>query len=108
MALMEGIGFALVGVPIYDWLVTTRVGAYLTSFDYQYWPLTRLRSISVLLLAAGVFASFAILHPPDDRVWPLLIFFPPLILHGAVACADVFKQRREVLSGEREAFPDSD
>jgi len=52
-----------------------RMSSHLTSFDYQYWPLSRVRMFSVLVLAAGVFATFLIVQPPDDRLWPMSFAF---------------------------------
>jgi hypothetical protein len=106
MTLWQAIGITAIGVPLYDWAMATRVSAYITSFDYQYWPLSSLRVVSVILLAVGVFASVLIMQPPDDRLWPLALFFPPQVFHGVVVCMDLFRQRREVRSGKREPFPD--
>jgi hypothetical protein len=105
MVIWEAIGITLVAAPIYDWAMAERMSSHLTSFEYQYWPPSRVRIISFAILVAGVFASILIMRPPDDRLWPLMFAFAAMIFHGVIACADLFKQRREVRKGEREAFP---
>lgn len=79
--------------PLWDWLGVTRIASYYTDFDYRYWPLTRLRLISVLLLPAtaipvGVFASP---HPP---LWPLILFTIANAAWTIIALRDINVQRR--------------
>ena len=57
---------ALIGVPIYDWIAITGTTARYRRFEYQYWPFTRARKISIGVLIAGVFTLFILTDPPQD------------------------------------------
>ncbi|HUD94120.1 hypothetical protein [Sphingobium sp.] len=94
MALREAIIAALIGAPIYDWVIVNGAAQKMTSFDYRYWPLTRVRLASVALLSVGAFITFFITDPPEDRLWPMLPVFTTMALHCWVAIADIRRQRR--------------
>jgi len=96
MALGEALVAALVGVPAYDWLMVTGAAAKMSSFDYQYWPLSRLRITTIGALAASVFFAFLLIKPPEPAT-RLLIFLPAfvaVIIHNIIAMVDIFAQRR--------------
>jgi|SRR6516162_7589282 hypothetical protein len=95
MALKEAMIAAFVGAPIYDWLVVSGTAAKV-GFKYQYWPLTRLRIVSLALLAVGGFFTFLLTSPPetDDRIWVAIPLFAAMALHCGVAIHDLSRQRR--------------
>lgn len=95
MALREAIIAALVGAPLYDWIVVTGAASKMTSLDYEYWPLTHRRLASVAILSIGGFITFLIIEPPENRLWPLLPAFGAMAIHAGIALADIFRQRRE-------------
>lgn len=87
---------AVVGVGLWDWLTVTRIGAYFTSFDYRYWPLSRWRFLSALVLA-GTVAAIAVFMRPDPinpPMWPLIAGGCALAIWMTVAIRDVSAQRR--------------
>ncbi|GAA0295974.1 hypothetical protein GCM10009087_02150 [Sphingomonas oligophenolica] len=93
MSTAEIIG-AVLFVPALDWVGVTRVADYYSDFDYRYWPLERLRLISLFLLAAatitvGVFAS-----PDDPPLWPLMLFVAAAAAWAIIALRDINAQRR--------------
>ncbi|WP_176590748.1 hypothetical protein [Sphingobium sp. EM0848] len=94
MALKEAIIAAIIGAPIYDWVMVNGAAQKMTSFDYRYWPLAKVRLAGVALLSVGAFITFFITDPPEDRLWPMLPVFMAMALHGWVAIADIFRQRR--------------
>ena len=53
MTLIEILALVVIGVPLFDWLAVTGPAARITSFDYAYWPPSKARLTSVVLLATG-------------------------------------------------------
>ena len=100
MGLIETALAVAIGVPIYDYMSVTGSAAKFTSFDYQYWPPSNLRWVGIAALAAGVFSTFAIMHPPepDSRIWVILPASLGLIFHGCVTIADMLRQKRAALN----------
>ena len=101
MALDLALGVALVGVPLYDWMMVTGVAAKMPSFDYHYWPMSRWRIGTIALLAVGLFVSLLIMKPPESngRLWIMLPAVIAVLIHAAIAIVDIFAQRR--LAAER-------
>ena len=66
------------------------------SFDYRYWPLSRSRTASVILLAIAVTITglFVKPNPVDPPLWWLLLIAPALLIWLAVTWADFMAQRR--------------
>ncbi|MFC3173244.1 hypothetical protein ACFOD9_03145 [Novosphingobium bradum] len=95
MALEQAVIAALVGAPVYDWVLVNGAAAKMTSFDYEYWPFTKRRKASVALVSLGAFFTFLIIDPPEDRLWPMLPVFVAMAVHAYVAISDIFRQRRE-------------
>lgn len=95
MTLLSAFAISVIGVPTYDWLMVTGSAARFTSFDYRYWPPTRLRVTSVIVLSLACLVTFSLMHPPepDDRLWLLLPAIIALCFHGAVAVIDMSRQR---------------
>jgi hypothetical protein len=87
-----------IGIPLFDWLSVTGPAARMTSFDYAYWPLSKLRIASVALLAAGLLITLTITHPPDDNLWKLLPAGIGLVIHAVVGWLDVLRQKRRALA----------
>ncbi len=100
MGLLETALAVAIGVPIYDWMSVTGSAAKFTSFDYQYWPPSRLRWIGIAVLAGGVFITFALMHPPepDSRIWVILPGSFGFIFHGGVTIADLYRQKRAAIN----------
>ena len=87
---------AVAGVVVWDWLGATRVGAYATTFDYRYWPLSLWRIMSVVLLA-GTVAILVISARPDPvnpPLWSVAVGGAALAVWGTVVILDWFGQRR--------------
>ena len=73
----------------------SRIGAFATSFDYQYWPLSKARWASVLLLMAMVPGTvFAAQSGTDVPPWWLIIVLLAAMIWGWVGCADCFSEKR--------------
>lgn len=87
---------AVVVVAAWDWLAATRLGAYATSFDYRYWPLSRWRLFSVAVLGVTVAAIAAVARPDpvSPPVWPIIVGGAALALWAVVLNRDWFAQRR--------------
>lgn len=87
---------AIAGAVAWDWLGVTRMGANTTSFDYRYWPLSRPRLISIVLLAGtvAVIAVFVRPDPVNPPVWPIVVGAVALGVWAVVAIHDWFAQRR--------------
>jgi hypothetical protein len=100
MNVFEALLYVAIGVPLYDWMVVTAGAGRMVSFDYVYWAPGRARLISTGLLAAGCFTTLILAHPPerDSHAWKLLPAFVAMVVHGGVACRDIFRQRRIALA----------
>ena len=96
MSLMEATLGTAIGVPVYDYLSVTGSAARFTSFEYRYWPPSKLRWSAIGLLAAGVFVTLAIMRAPepDDRFWVIVPALVGLAVHWWVSVIDMFRQRR--------------
>ena len=55
MDVFKSFATALVGVAMFDWLAVTGSAARCTIFDYRYFPLSKSRIASFLLLYGTVF-----------------------------------------------------
>lgn len=79
-----------------DWLGVERMASMATSFDYRYWPLSKSRVSSLILLIVAT-AVVALSPRPDPRNpldWPLVFAGLALVAWGAVAWLDFMAQRR--------------
>ena len=87
---------AAVVVVLCDWLAVTRGGAYFTDFDYRYWPLSRSRLVSLVLLVGTVatMAAFVRPDPVNPPLWPIGVGGVAVVVWMVVAIRDVFAQRR--------------
>ena len=61
---------AMVAVPIWDWAAMGRIGLLALDCDYQYWPLSKSRIASVLLLfvaacGIGIVGNQRVEQPAD-------------------------------------------
>ena len=94
-------------VAAWDWAGVSRVGSMMTTFDYQYWPLSKLRLGSLVLLMLA--ASAVGLSSPEKNLSlmdvPLDLAVVALIIWGIVAWLDLMAQRR---LGRRELPRSSD
>ena len=90
------IAIAVVAVVLCDWLAVTRCGAYFADFDYRYWPPSRSRVLSVVLLAgtAATIAAFMRPDPVNPPLWPLAVGGPVVVVWMVVAILDMLAQRR--------------
>jgi len=87
----------IAGVVVWDWLGATRLGAYATRFDYRYWPLSRSRIVSIILLAGTIAAIAVFMHPDpvNPPIWPVVAGGAAFTVWGIVVSLDWFAQRRE-------------
>ncbi|MDF2385834.1 hypothetical protein JMG10_30490 [Nostoc ellipsosporum NOK] len=105
-------GYALlvtaIAVPAADWLMVTGSAAKMVSFDYVYWPPSRLRIIGIVLLAAGLFTTLVLVRPPESNagLWKLLPVAAALVVHVAIAMRDLLAQRRAAQGRRAEADAD--
>ena len=90
MELLKQIPLWLVGIAIFDWLVAGRLAALAPSVDYHYWPPSRLRLITLALLAAAVALD---VYYEFRAEWTLLVSLLALIVYGAAIMADIQRQR---------------
>lgn len=98
MAVFESVIAAIVVALVYDWLGVTGSAARFTSFDYRYWPMSKIRQGSVLLLiVTGAFFA-ATINPDHPSVIPLVILAAAMAFHGYIAVQDMFAQRRGAIS----------
>ena len=82
-------------IPI-DWVAVSRAGDFATSFDYRYWPLSKLRIGSLILVAAAA-AIVVLAQPPDPQNpldGPLALVIVALVIWALVAWLDFMRQRR--------------
>jgi hypothetical protein len=95
------------GVVAFDWLATGRMASMATSFDYRYWPPTKLRIFSLVLVAIA--AATTVLSPASGRQntldWTLLFAIFALGTWWLVTLLDFMAQRR---TGYREPSRYSD
>jgi hypothetical protein len=84
------------GVIGFDWLATTSAGAKAWSFDYRYWPMSKPRMASVILLAVAVTAQGLFMKPDPDNppVWWIFLLGPSLVIWLATFWVDFLHQRR--------------
>ena len=84
------------GVVGFDWLATGRMASMATSFDYHYWPPSKLRIFSLALVAVA--AAVVLLSPSSDEQnrldWPLLFAIVALGIWWLVTWLDFMAQRR--------------
>jgi len=87
---------ALVIVSVADWLFFTRIGSFFADFDYRYWPLSKSRLFSLLVIMGLVGSMFLFVKPNPDNpsMWVLIPFGVALIAHLFVGYRDLFSQRR--------------
>ncbi|MGN6820247.1 MAG: hypothetical protein ACTHJR_16410 [Sphingomonas sp.] len=95
MNLFETLALIVIGIPLFDWLSVTGPAARITSFDYAYWPPSKARIASLVLLAAGLLVTLLISHPPNDSLWKLVPAGIGLVIHGVIGWLDVLRQKRE-------------
>ena len=67
-----------------------------TSFDYRYWPLSKSRIISLILviIAAAVVMLSSQADPQDPRDWPVVFAALALLIWWVVTWLDFMAQRR--------------
>jgi hypothetical protein len=80
----------LVGTALFDWVVAGRFAALAPSVDYRYWPLSKLRVITLSFLSIAVGAEAYLPHPVD---WALPVLLVAFIIYGAAIMADMERQR---------------
>jgi len=80
----------------FDWLAAGRVAAYYSDFEYRFWPLSKHRAISVVLMAIVVFAT--VYRGLGTPLWEIIPFGAALSFWIGAILADVTKQRREYVS----------
>jgi len=94
MGLFESTATAFLGVILYDWLSVTSSAARLTSFEYEYLPLSKHRRVSIALLSSAVFLLCLTIDTDNPPIIPRLVCGLALVFWCWVAVADVFEQRR--------------
>jgi hypothetical protein len=96
MDIVSSIGITILVVCVMDWLFITRIAAYFTDFDYQYWPLSRVRIASVLLMISmlGSLLIFVPSDPVNPPLWVLIPFGVVMIGYVVVGYRDILIQRR--------------
>ena len=97
MRALVAIIVALLAVPLWDWAAITRIGAYAFDCDYRYWPLSRARTASVVLLVIAVAVAGAFAHPDpnDPPIWALAMLGGALVTWGVIGFLDVLAQNRK-------------
>ncbi len=93
MTIWSVIGPVLI-VPVWDWLGLSRASSAYIDFDYRYWPLSRPRLISVLVLMLAVIPVCAFANPDHPPLWTLMIAFIALAAWAIIALRDVKAQHR--------------
>ena len=98
MDVVLNVALTVVGVGLADWLLFTRVGGFFCGeFDYRYWPLSKARLLSLLVMLCTVL-WFVLFGPRPDPVnppmWAIIPLVLVLILHIIVGYRDIFIQRR--------------
>jgi hypothetical protein len=88
MILAAAIICIILCVPAFDWAGMARLSVFCDL--YEYWPLTRLRIASLVLLEAA--AISAVLVPAHLRLWALLFVLIAAIAWLIVGLHDVFTQ----------------
>lgn len=90
-----------VGAPLYDWSSVTGSAALMTSFEYRYWPPSRVRLVGFCVLTLGLFVTLLLMKPPepDSRMWVIVPGVVGLSTHGATSIVDIFGQRRRARRG---------
>jgi hypothetical protein len=85
---------ALVAV-LFDWAGAGKVALLLSGFDYRYWPPSKPRAASVLVLWISTIpgAVFA-LRRGEAPMWPVLCFGVGLIVWAVVSFVDLIEQQR--------------
>jgi hypothetical protein len=87
--LLKQIALWLVGTVAFDWLFAGRMAA-LTTVDYRWWPLSKLRLITLTLFATAI----ALMAYYGLRAeWPLLVSVLAYIVYMAAIMADLDRQR---------------
>jgi len=88
---------ALLVVPLWDWAAITRVGAYAFDCDYRYWPPSRARAASVVLvgIAVAVAGAFARPDPNHPPIWALAMLGGAFVIWGVIGFLDVVAQNRK-------------
>jgi hypothetical protein len=80
-----------------DWVAAGRLASTAPSFDYRYWPPSKWRIFSLVLVSIAT--SVIILSPaPDPQKpldGPLGFFFIAVIVWGLVTWLDFMRQRRD-------------
>ena len=76
-----------------DWVAVTRLGAYVSDFDYRYWPLSGPRQLGLAALLVALAYAWLV----GGTIPPLLLLVPCILLFaiwGVGAVRDVDAQRR--------------
>jgi hypothetical protein len=80
----------LIGAAIFDWVVAGRLAALAPTVDYRYWPLSALRLITLVVLAASVALDAYFGFRAE---WTLFVTLLALIVYGAAIMADLERQK---------------
>ena len=90
MELIWQIPLWLIGIAAFDWVVAGRLAALAPSVDYRYWPISKLRLVTLAFLIGtiGLDAHFGY-----RAEWALLVCLLAIIIYIAALLADLQRQR---------------
>jgi hypothetical protein len=94
MDILESVATAVIGVALFDWLSVTGAASKFISFDYRYFPLSKMRIISVMCLSAATFYFCITIDPANPPLFPIILVLAALSVHLSVSLIDLFAQRR--------------
>jgi hypothetical protein len=94
MGIFEDVATVIFVTILYDWLLVGRCSASFTSFDYTYFPMSKLRQVSIALLIAAALFFVATINPDRPPIIPIVVCLAGVAFHGSVALKDIFTQRR--------------
>jgi hypothetical protein len=83
-------------IVLFDWLVAGRLAALAPSVTYRYWPLSKIRWITLVLFADSSAVS---LDRPAE--WTLPVLLLAFVVYGAAIMADLEQQRDRDDNGSR-------
>jgi hypothetical protein len=96
MDFVRSIGLTILLVVFFDWLFFTRVGGYFSDFDYRYWPLSRARMVSLLIVITSIESLVIYVHPDPENppMWALVPLGIVMIFWITVGYRDIWIQGR--------------
>ena len=104
MRVVLSVVIAIIAVPIWDWAAMGRIGLFASDCDYRYWPLSksRIASVLVLFMAACIIGIVATSESNNSPIWALVVGAAALFVWAVVGFMDVLAQNR---SGYRAPVP---